>query len=132
KLDGDSRLLEGHKRQVMSVAFSPDGKHVLSGSQDMTLKLWDVAEGKCVKTLEGHKNWVNGVLFQGDKRAISTSDDLTIRLWDLPSGKEIDQIELGKSSDVARCLAVDGRTNSLLVGTAGWVILRFELAPVKK
>ena len=111
----------------MSVAFAPDGKHVLSGSQDMTLKLWDVEEGTAVKTLEGHKNWVNFVGFRGKDQAVSTSDDLTIRLWDLQSGKELDQIDMGKSTDVARCAVFTRDGNTLLAGTAGWCVLKFEV-----
>jgi WD40 repeat protein len=127
KTTGASIVLEGHKREVMSVAFSPDGKRLLSGSQDMTLKVWDVVEATCTKTLEGHKNWVNVVACRNDNQAASASDDLTVRLWDLQTGKEIDQIDLAHSTDVARSLAFDRKTNALLVGTASWVILRFEL-----
>jgi len=131
KTTGPSIALEGHKREVMSVAFSPDGKRLLSGSQDMTLKMWDVAEATCVKTLEGHKNWVNVVAFRNDNQAASAGDDLTVRLWDLQTGKEIDQLDLSQSTDVARSLAFDRKTNALLVGTASWVILRFELGKAK-
>ena len=42
----------------MSVAISPDGRRVVSGSYDNTLKVWDVATGKCVATLEGHSSYV--------------------------------------------------------------------------
>jgi len=111
----------------MSVALSPDGKRLLSGGQDMTLKLWDVAEGTVLKTLEGHKNWVNVVAFRNDNQAASASDDLTVRFWNLQTGKEIDQLDLSQSTDVARSLAFDRKNNALLVGTASWVILRFEM-----
>ncbi len=124
KLAGESRRLDGHKRQVMCLAFAPDGKHILSGSQDMTLKLWDAAEGKAITTLEGHKNWVNCVAFRDDRTAVSSSDDLTVRVWDLQTGKELDQIDMGKSTDVARCVALSG--DSMTIGTAGWCVLRYQ------
>ena len=44
--------------QVKCVAVFPDGRRVVSASLDKTLKVWDVATGKCVATLEGHSNWV--------------------------------------------------------------------------
>ena len=48
----------------MSVAVSPDGRRVVSGGYDGTLKVWDVATGKCVVTLKGHSNDVRcGVRF---------------------------------------------------------------------
>src|SRR5207249_3081573 len=84
----------------------PDGKHLLSGSQDMTLKLWDVEETECIKTLKGHTNWVNVLAFRSNRQAVSAGDDLTIRFWDLQSGKESDSIDLSKSADFARSLAL--------------------------
>jgi WD40 repeat protein len=49
-----TNTLNGHTRAVDSVAFSPDGKTLASGSYDGTIKLWDVATGKEQATLEGH------------------------------------------------------------------------------
>ena len=58
-----------HSAQVTSVAFSPDGRSVLSGSGDKTVKLWDAATGRLVRTFEGHSDWVNSVAFSQIGRA---------------------------------------------------------------
>jgi hypothetical protein len=52
------RTLQGHSKSVTSVAFSPDGRYLVSGSEDNSLKLWDVATGRLLRTLQGHSKSV--------------------------------------------------------------------------
>ncbi|MCA2957525.1 hypothetical protein, partial [Microcystis sp. M010S1] len=82
--------LEGHDNSVLSVNFSPDGKTLVSGSDDKTIKLWNVETGKEIRTLYGHDNSVTSVNFSPDgKTLVSGSDDNTIKLWNVETGQEI-------------------------------------------
>ncbi|CRG89769.1 putative WD repeat-containing protein all2124 [Talaromyces islandicus] len=79
--------LEGHADTVQSVAFSPNGKLLASGSSDETIKLWDTATGVLQQTLMAHSDWVESVVFSPDNRLLaSASDDKTIKLWDIATG----------------------------------------------
>jgi hypothetical protein len=59
------QLLTGHNGNVDSVAFSPDGKFAVSGSFDKTLRLWEVATGRCLRRFEGHTSEVIGRVLTG-------------------------------------------------------------------
>jgi hypothetical protein len=75
---------------VHSVAFSPNGKQVLSGSYDDTIKLWDIVNGKEIKTFSGHSSLVFSVAFSPDgNQMLSGSNDKTVKLWDAASGRII-------------------------------------------
>jgi len=75
---------------VKSVAFSQDGRFALSGSLDRTLRLWNIAKGKEIRSFSGHTGGVNAVAFSPDGRyALSGSDDKTLRLWDVATGKTL-------------------------------------------
>ncbi|KAH7628106.1 hypothetical protein B0T09DRAFT_290044 [Sordaria sp. MPI-SDFR-AT-0083] len=81
------QTLEGHSSWVHSVAFSPDGQRLASGSKDKTIKIWDPASGSCLQTLEGHRDTVYSVAFSPDgQRLASGSGDQTIKIWDPASG----------------------------------------------
>ena len=82
--------LRGHEDWIGSIAFSPDGKRIVSGSADNTIKVWDTATGEEVKTLRGHEDGVKSIAFSPDgKRIVSGSVDKTIKIWDAATGAEL-------------------------------------------
>jgi WD40 repeat protein len=84
------RRFEGHPGWVYHAVFSPDGRHVLSGSSDRTLRLWDVETGKEVRRFSGHARRVWHVAFSPDgRRALSAAWDGSVRLWDVGAAKEL-------------------------------------------
>ncbi|KAF9503562.1 hypothetical protein BS47DRAFT_788982 [Hydnum rufescens UP504] len=82
--------LVGHSSHVTSVAFSPDGLRLVSGSLDCTLRLWDAVSGVHIATLQGHSHLVYSVAFSPDGlRVISGLNDCTLCLWDATLGVHI-------------------------------------------
>jgi WD40 repeat protein len=73
------------------VAFSPDGRRIVSGSNDNTLRLWDASSGRPIGSpLLGHTETVRSVAFSPDgRRIVSGSWDSTLRLWDAATGKPV-------------------------------------------
>ncbi|HEV3261263.1 MAG TPA: serine/threonine-protein kinase [Gemmataceae bacterium] len=84
------RRFRGHTAEVFSLAFSGDGRRVLSGSFDGTVCLWDVDSAKQQRCFRGHRDKVRCAVFspKGD-RILSGSEDGTFRLWDVDSSKEL-------------------------------------------
>ena len=83
------QILTGHTGQVRSVAVSRDGTRVVSGSDDNTVRVWDLATGRQATTLTGHTDWVRATAVSRDgTRVVSGSDDNTVRVWDLATGRE--------------------------------------------
>ncbi|KAH6667462.1 vegetative incompatibility protein HET-E-1 [Halenospora varia] len=104
------QTLEGHSSSVKSVAFSLDGKRIVSGSYDETVRLWDAATGAALQTLEGHFYYVSSVAFSPDsKRIVSGSDDETVRLWDAATGAALQTLEGHFSSVSSVAFSPDGK-----------------------
>ena len=82
--------LVGNTSEVFSVAFSPNGKYALTGSNDWTARLWDVQTGREIHAFTGHTGGVTSVMFSPDGNYILTASmDRTARLWNVKSGKEV-------------------------------------------
>src|SRR5271166_5546107 len=85
---------KGHTGLVYSVAFSPDGKVLATGSFDSTVKLWDFASKKELQTLKGHTLPVYSVAWSPDGKLLASgSQDKTIRLWDPKDGKSLRELK---------------------------------------
>jgi WD40 repeat protein len=103
------------------VAFAPKGRRVVSGGNDRTVRVWEVASGKEVHSLKGHANAIIGVAFSPDGRKILSASsqyqtaDQFIRLWDGESGRELQSFG-GSGTDSIRCLAFSPDGRSVLAG----------------
>jgi WD40 repeat protein len=79
---------------VCSVAFSPDGSHIASGSDDKTVQIWDAKAGVHLSTLKGHSDWVRSVAFSPDGSHIASgSFDKTVRIWDAKTGVHLSTLK---------------------------------------
>jgi WD40 repeat protein len=108
--------LVGHAGQVRSVVYSPDGRHIISGSNDKTIQIWDAKTGSAIrKPLQWHSSEVRSVACSPDGRHIASgSSDGTIRIWDAETGTPVGKPLVGHRKSVAPSLTLlmDG-TSSL-------------------
>ena len=114
------RFIETDAR-VNSVAFSPDGQIMASGSADKTVRLWRVADGSLLRTLEGHTDGVQSVTFSPDGAILATgSFDHTVRLWRVADGRPLHILE--RPGDVSSmAISPDGQTLASASGGAVWL-----------
>ena len=106
---------------VESVAYSPDGQLIASGSWDRTIRLWDANTGELLQTLEGHTGWVDSVAYSPDGQTIASGDrDNTIRLWDADTGEHLQTLKGHTSAVDSVAYSPDGQTlvSGSLDGTA--------------
>jgi hypothetical protein len=100
-----------HSGMVHEAVFSPDGRTILSGSWDNTLKLWDVATNRVLLTFAEHTNWVHSIAFSPDGRtALSGSADKTLKLWDVRTSRILHTFTGHTAPILSVAFSPDGRT----------------------
>ncbi|OAL48464.1 WD40 repeat-like protein [Pyrenochaeta sp. DS3sAY3a] len=87
------QTLEGHHKEVLSVAFSRDSALIASGAADSTARIWDARNGTCLHTLEGHIRDVVSVTFSHDSTRLATASNAFIYIWDTRSGLCLQEFE---------------------------------------
>jgi WD40 repeat protein len=94
--------IRGHSNWVTSVAFSPEGSRIVSGSRDKTIRVWDAQNGQAMlDPIKGHSNSVTSVAFSPDSsRIVSGSQDKTIQVWDAQNGQAMLDPIKGHSNSV--------------------------------
>ncbi|MCP4678778.1 MAG: hypothetical protein GY854_25480 [Deltaproteobacteria bacterium] len=103
-------LFEGHRDVVFDLAFSKDGKRLVSGSADRDARIWDVEGKHTIHVLKGHADSVMAVATSPDDRIIATgSRDKTVKLWDAYTGRELRTLRGHKATVRAVAFSPDGR-----------------------
>jgi WD40 repeat protein len=106
--------LRGHSNEVLALAIAADGKTLVSGSMDRTIKLWDLTTGKERATLKGHASSILSMALAADGKTLAAaSHDGVIKVWDLATGKERFTFKTPAFGEISVAIAADGRMLAL-------------------
>ncbi|MBL3654678.1 caspase family protein [Fulvivirga sediminis] len=112
-------IQRGHYGPIKSVAFTPNGKYLLTGSKDNTIKLWDFESGREIRTYFGHTATVKDIAITSDGlHFVSGSEDGTAKLWEIVSGKIIRTYETPKTQ--LNKVALSNDDQMLFTGGYSW------------
>ncbi|WP_341732065.1 hypothetical protein [Microcoleus sp. EPA2] len=119
--------LSGHIIDVVSLALSPDGQTLVSGSNDKTIKIWQLSTGQLLRTLTGHSSLVFSVAISPDGQTlVSGSSDKTIKIWQLSTGQLLRT--LTGHSDWVRSVAISPDGQTLVSGSGDGTIKIWQLS----
>lgn len=117
KLSERTFSAEGHESDVNCIAITTDGKRIVSGSKDNTIRVWDLETGDQIRVLVGHEDEVKAVTITQDGRfIISGSWDKTIRIWDLESGTQLGE-PLEGHEDAVNAVAITRDGTRIISGS---------------
>jgi len=125
-----SQTLEGYTDLVQSVAFSPKGQYLASGSADQTVRLWELEGGKAkpLQVLGGHTGSIQSVTFSWDGHYLASgSEDQTVRLWELEGGKAKPLQVLGGHTGSIQSVAFSPKGQYLASGSADQTVRLWNL-----
>lgn len=138
--DQNQRTLEGHTKDILSLAFSPDGKYLASGSQDRTIKIWDVTTDTLVRSLDNQVYEVRALQFSPGSKTLASgtgcyydipkSRTENIKLWDVETGQMQCVLRGHTDSISALAFAPDGKT--LFSGSTDRSIRQWDIANCKQ
>jgi WD40 repeat protein/class 3 adenylate cyclase len=122
--------LQGHTGPVDSIAWSPDGKTLASGSTEGTVKLWEVATGKLLTSLQAHTDSVWSLAWSPDGKTLaSASRDQTVKLWNAAAGKLLTSLQGHTGPVCSIAWSPDGRT--LASGSYDHTVKLWDVATAK-
>ncbi|MEQ8238866.1 MAG: caspase family protein [Cyclobacteriaceae bacterium] len=109
----------GHYEAVKTVAFTPDGKYLLTGSRDKSIKLWEVNTGRELRSFLGHQSTVNDIAVSSDgKFFISSSADKTAKMWNISTGELLKTF--GGHTDYLTSVALSNNNKLLITAGFDW------------
>lgn len=95
-----------------------DGVHVVSGSLDTSIRVWDVETGNCIHTLTGHQSLTSGMELK-DNILVSGNADSTVKIWDIKTGQCLQTLQGDSAYTVFISAASQSASSCLLIGIRG-------------
>jgi len=125
------RTLQGHAGPVTDCAISHDGKWIVSGSADTTLKMWNAETGELRFTMEGHRTSVTSCAINAlGTRVISTAEDGTIKIWNAFTGNELLSLE-GHPNRVTDCV-ISSDSNWIVTASADTTLKIWDIHSINE